>query len=147
MNGIERGRQRYSNSRPVKRTIDFHGIPVSIEFDRGETKRGIGDYGEIWTNTYEHPYGEIPTSRSLADRDGVDVYVGPDESSPTVYVVHQLKRDGSFDEDKVMLQFGSASEAESCYRRHGPSNRFGGMDAMTIDEFIHGYLASNRKIP
>lgn len=132
------------NSRPVLRNVDFHGIPVSIEFDKGDTKRGIGDYGEVWTQTYEIPYGEIPGSCSLADGDGVDVYVGLDIEAPLVFVVHQLKRNGKFDEDKCMLNFSDEQSAVSAYRRHGPKWGFGSVDSMTVSEFLNGYLASNR---
>jgi hypothetical protein len=134
------------NSRPVKRTVNWHGVPVSVEFDIGDVKRGIGDYGEVWTNEYTVPYGEIPSSRTLADGEGVDVYLGPDLEAPPVFVVHQLKRDGTFDEDKVMLGFPSREEAVKAYGRHGPSWGFGSVDEMTAEQFIRGYLASNRKV-
>lgn len=150
LDGVARGTRRYSsmaNSRPVLRTVDFHGIPVSIEFDKGDTKRGVGEYGNLWTQTYEVPYGEIPGSRTLADGEGVDVYLGPEWDAPMVFVVHQLKRDGrTFDEDKVMLGFANMDAAVEAYKDHGPEWGFGSCDAMTVDEFLNGYLASNRKI-
>lgn len=138
---------RYLNSRPVKRTINWHGVPISVEFDIGDTKRGIGDYGEVWTNTYEVPYGEFPTSKTMADRSGVDCYVGPNAASEMVFVVHQLKRDGTYDEPKVMVNFTSREEAIRTYSLHGPSERLGPVDEMTVDQFTRGFLASNRKIP
>lgn len=143
--GIALGNARYSNSRPVKRTVDFHGLPISVEFDIGETKRGIGDYGEIWVHKFYVPYGEIPSSQTLADGEGVDVYVGPDDEAPYVYVVHQLKRDGSFDEDKLMLNFSSEQDAIKAYKDHGPEWGFGNCETLTVENFLHGYLVSNRK--
>lgn len=143
--GIALGNARYSNSRPVKRTVDFHGLPISVEFDIGETKRGIGDYGEIWVHKFYVPYGEIPSSQSLADGDGVDVYLGTNPQAPFVYVVHQLRRDGTPDEDKCMLCFDSAEEAIQAYKDHGPSWGYGSCDVMTVDQFLFGYLGSNRK--
>lgn len=150
--GLVRGAQRYGgprlNSRPVKRAVEFHGIPVSVEIEAGDTKTGVDEDGQPWQVTYSIPYGEIPGTRSLADGDGVDIYLGPDEDAEKVFVVHQLRRDGSHDEDKVMLQFGSASDAEAAYRDHhsGAAWAFGSMDEMTVDEFLNGYLASNRVI-
>lgn len=135
-----------ANSRPVQRVVDWHGIPVSVEFDIGDVKRGIGDYGEVWTNEYQVPYGEIPSSRTLADGEGVDIYLGPDMEAPLVFVVHQLRRDGTFDEDKVMLGFPSREEAVRAYGRHGPPWGLGSVDEMTVEEFVRGYLASNRRV-
>lgn len=148
--GVNLGASRYGsrrNSRPVKRATYFHGLPVSIEIEPGETKSGVDEDGTPWTVTYTIPYGEFPNTKSLADGDGVDVYVGPDPNAQTVYVVHQNRRDGSFDEDKVCIQFGSARDAEKAYKNHhsGAEWAFGSMDEMTVDEFLRGYLASNRK--
>lgn len=149
--GLALGQRRYSNSRPVKRTEDFHGIEVSVEFDVGETKRGIGQYGEVWTNTYKHAYGEIPNSRSLADGDGVDVLLGPDEKAKMVFVIHQSRRDGSYDEDKCLLQFRTRESAIQAYRDQAPVwglvDAEAQVDEMTVDQFLSGYLAACRKLP
>jgi hypothetical protein len=145
--GLALGSRRYSNARAGLRTVDFHGLPIKIEIEAGQTKSGVGEDGKPWSHEYTVPYGEIPSSRALSDNDGVDVYLGPATSTATlVYAIHQLRRDGSFDEDKVMLGFASSGEAILAYKQHGPSWGFGSMDTMTVDQFIHGYLASNRKI-
>lgn len=144
--GLALGRERYSNTkRPVKRTVDWNGLPLSIEIEVGDTKSGVDESGKAWSHTYEVPYGEIPSSRSLADGDGVDIYLGPDPLSPLVYIVHQRKMDGNFDEDKCMLGFRSECEALYAYKIHGPSWGFGSLDTLTVDQFLHGYLASNRR--
>ena len=150
LNGLLRGSERYSflNSRPVVRTVDWHGLQISVEFDKGQTKKGIGAYGEVWENTYKYPYGEIPDSRTLADGEGVDVYLGDDKKAEFVYVVHQLKRNGKFDEDKVMLDFPDEKSAIKAYKQHGPKWGFraGNLDTMTVENFLNGYLASNRRL-
>lgn len=133
------------NSRPVLRTINWQGLPVSVEIEIGDTKSGVDEGGKTWVKTYSVPYGEVPSSRTLADGDPVDVYLGPSPLSTVVYVIHQLKRDGSYDEDKCMLGFASSGEAVAAYKSHGPSWGFGSMDAMTVDQFKHGYLAANRR--
>lgn len=147
LDGLKRGDLRYSNSRPIVRTVDWHGIQISIEFDKGQTKKGIGAYGEVWENTYKYPYGEIPNSRSLADGDGVDVYLGDDEDSEMVFVIHQSKRNGQFDEDKVLLDFPDERSAVRAYKDHAPKWGWkpGCCESMTVSEFLNGYLASNRK--
>lgn len=141
-----RGGQRYTNARPRLRTVPFNGLPISIEIEVGQTKSGIDENGETWTKTYTVPYGEIPSTVSLADGDGVDIYLCGSNPNALVYVVHQVRADGSFDEDKVLLGASSAGEAKQVYKDHGPVWGFGSMDALTWDQFERGYLASNRKI-
>lgn len=143
--GLALGTKRYSNASAGLRTVSFQGLPVKIEIEVGETRSGTGEDGRPWEKTYEIPYGEIPQSRTLADGDGVDIYLGPDPLAPMIYVVHQLRRDGSYDEDKCLLGFRSIGEAIQAYKSHGPSWGFGSVDTMTVDQFKHGYLASNRK--
>ncbi len=139
------GSKRYTNARRPLRTATYQGLPISIEIDVDQTKSGIGEDGKKWEKTYSVPYGEIPSSRALSDGDGVDVYVGRNPLATMVYVVHQLKRNGEYDEDKCMLGFSSAGEAIYAYKQHGPPWGFGSMDTMTFDQFRHGYLASNRR--
>lgn len=137
--GITIGARKYGNSRPVKRSTAFQGIPVSIEIEIGEHIIGNG-----WEKTYTVPYGEIPNSATLADGEGVDVYIGPLPQSDVVVVVHQNKRDGTYDEDKVFLGFAGERDAVAAYVKHGPEWGLGSVDVMTVDEFKNGYLASNR---
>lgn len=143
---LAKASKQFTNARPVLRTVQFHGIPVSIEIEAGQSKSGIDEAGNKWSHLYKVPYGEIPSTKALSDGDAVDVYLGPNAGASMVYVVHQLRRDGKFDEDKCMLGFPSAGEAVAAYKSHGPSWGFGSMDTMTADQFIHGYLASNRSI-
>lgn len=133
------GARRYGNARDVRRYTAFQGIPIAVEIEAGEHYVGDG-----WEQTYEIPYGEIPDSVALSDGDGVDVYLGPNPAGDTVYVVHQNRRDGTYDEDKVMFGFDSERDAVRAYLRHGPEWGFGSVDSMTVSEFKNGYLASNR---
>lgn len=137
--GFERGSKQYGNSRPVLRSTSFQGVPVSIEIEVGQHVVGNG-----WEKTYKVPYGEIPGSATLADGDGVDIYLGPDPNAEVVYVIHQNKRDGTYDEDKIMLGFAGEREAIQAYFDHGPEWGFGSFDVMTVAEFKNGYLAANR---
>lgn len=138
--GVDEGSRKYGNSRPVKRATLFQGIPVHVEIEIGEHVKGTG-----WEKTYTVPYGEIPNSATLADGEGVDVYLGSFPNSDLVYVIHQNKRDGSYDEDKVMLGFLGERDAVMAYAAHGPEWGFGGVYSMTVNEFKNGYLASNRR--
>jgi hypothetical protein len=131
-------------SRDTKRTTEYAGIPIGIEIDEGDVKSGIDDLGEKWSHQYEFPYGEIPGTMG-ADGDPVDVYLGvlSEASAPDVFVVHQLRRDGSYDEDKCFLGFEKAADAEQAYRDHGPDFGFGYLDAMSLEDFKTQYLNDN----
>lgn len=143
-------------AKDVKRSTTFRGLPISIEIEVGETRSGVGLEGEKWSKTYDVAYGEVDKTLAPTDGDPVDVYLGPlagdanratpglEARADLVFVVHQLRKDGSPDEDKVMLGFWDAMDAALAYRRHGPPWGFGTMDVMTWDQFVHGYLAANR---
>lgn len=76
-----------------------------------------------------------------ADDDDVDVYLGPDEESLWVTVIHQLKRSeallwNEYDEDKVMLGFESADAAKAAYLAHYDDERyFGSMSVFRLPDF------------
>ncbi|MEK7766014.1 MAG: hypothetical protein AAB368_07225, partial [bacterium] len=62
-----------------------------------------------------HHYGYIRTTEG-ADGDHVDCYIGPDPDAQDAYVVRQRDpRTGKYDEDKVMLGFGSEAEARAAF--------------------------------
>jgi hypothetical protein len=129
---------------PHVRHIDFQGLPVDVELDVGMVAEGKEPDGKPWRVEYRHPYGEIRRTEG-EDGDAVDVYVGPCSQSQKVFIVHQVKKDGSYDEDKCFLGFDSPQEATRCYFEHGPQWGFGSLESMTFNEFRYGYLASNRK--
>lgn len=127
-----------------KRRTAFLGLELLIEIEKGERVSGTGDEGERWEKVYAVPYGEVARTKG-DDGDPVDVYLGPfDTPKVPVFVVHQLRKDGTPDEDKVMLGFPGAAEARDAYELHGPPWGFGSMDQMTWDQFVHGYLAACR---
>jgi inorganic pyrophosphatase len=134
----------HSTKRPVKHVVDFNGLPIHIEIEKGETKSGVGPDGKSWEHEYQVPYGEILKTEGR-DGDPVDIYLGPDTSSTRVFIVHQLDPQGNFDEDKVFLGFNYAGEVEKAYKEHGPSWGFGSMEIMDLNSFKTGYLAANRR--
>lgn len=142
---ISQGGQRYTNSRPRLRTVPFRGLLLNIEIEKGETKSGIGEDGKSWSHVYEFLYGEIANTTALSDGDPVDVYLGTDTMAPMVFIVHQVRLDGTPDEDKVFLAFSSESDAIAAYKAHGPQWGLGSVDSMSWQEFKNGYLAANRK--
>lgn len=132
-----------ANSRPTLRRVDFQGLPVNVEIEVGQAKSGTDETGHAWAHVYAVPYGELAGTEG-ADGDPVDVYLGPDAAAPTAYVVHQKRRDGGYDEDKVMLGFASFDEALAAYVAHGPPWGFAGCAVMTVADFREKYLADRR---
>jgi len=128
---------------PHVRKTKFRGIPVNVELDRGMIAEGKEPDGKPWRVRYEYPYGEIKATEGR-DEDPVDVYLGPNPKADRVFVVHQVHKDGSYDEDKCFLGFDSPKEATKCYFDHGPRWGFGSLESMTFEEFKNGYLAASR---
>lgn len=124
----------------VKRQKTIEGLLMKIELEPGDVRKGTNDKGEKWEKKMYVAYGHIP--RTIGD-DGetVDIYLKEDGKFENVYVVHQLKKDGSHDEDKCMVGFESKDEAKSAYEKHGPPFGFGSLTEYTWDEFQDDYLA------
>lgn len=94
--------------------VTFSGFKISIENAKGSKRYWTDDKGNTGYNEMKHHYGYF--SKSLGhDGDHVDVFLGDNQDSDKVYVVDQNKKDGSFDESKVMLGFDSKKEAKEAY--------------------------------
>lgn len=120
---------------------EFHGLPLVIEWEKGDTREGENADGEKWERKMKADYGYIHETEG-EDGDGVDVYVGSDDSDK-VFVITQL-RDGEYDEDKCMLGFSSPETAEHIYRQHYPNNgmdHFGEIEEISLDDFLTKYMA------
>jgi hypothetical protein len=98
----------------------YQGIPVVIEYRKGDIREGVNADGESWSREMLCPYGAIPNTESAGDEEEVDVYLGPSFDAPNAYVVEQLDDEGNFDEHKLMLGFHSAEEARQMYLAHYP---------------------------
>lgn len=94
--------------------VTFAGFKISIENAKGSRRYWTDDKGNTGYNEMKNHYGYF--SKSLGhDGDHVDVFLGTNQDSDKVYVVDQNKKDGSFDESKVMLGFDSKKEAKEAY--------------------------------
>lgn len=94
--------------------VSFAGFKISIENAKGSKRYWKDDKGNENYNVIKNHYGYF--SKSLGhDGDHVDVFLGDNQDSDKVYVVDQNKKDGSFDESKVMLGFNSKQEAKDAY--------------------------------
>ena len=83
------------------------------------------------------PYGYIKGTLGV-DGDHVDVFVGPDNSAPDVYVVHTTVAPDftGYDEDKCYVGVGSPEEAKRYFHTAYSEPRFyGSMSVWPFDEF------------
>lgn len=97
----------------AKGCMRLQGMPITIETPMHQPRRGKQD-GVAWSVTCMANYGYI-NGVVGADGDNLDVYVGPVPESPLVVVVNQVKKDGGFDEHKVMLGFHDLDTALNAY--------------------------------
>ena len=125
---------------PFEGKINFQGLMIDVENLKGSTRSGTDPDGNEWSIEMQAHYGEIRKSEG-ADGDLLDVYVGDDEKSKWVYVVHQVNpstydNPGEFDEDKVMLGFSTANDAIAAYQAHyDKPDFFGGMSMIPMSKF------------
>lgn len=136
----------YAN-RKLHYKTEFQGLPISVENRRGSVRTGNDDDGSVWRTRMAVPYGYIRGTKGM-DGDHIDVFVGDNGDASMAYVVH-AKRPPTFsayDEDKVLLGFGSAAEAKKVFLSHYDDERFfGGMDAIPMEQFKRQVLRSKKE--
>lgn len=122
---------------PIKRKIKVQGVPVWLEWLKGETREYKKDGKVKYSRLMKADYGYIPGT-SDSDGEELDVYVGPDRTAKNAYVIRQMKRTGGFDEHKVMLGYSSKSAAKSSYLEHMGHcpESFGGMQAIPVKSLV-----------
>ena len=115
---------------PLKKSINFNGLEIGIEFLKGEKRHPDGP-------DIQSDYGYVKGTKDPVDGAGTDVYVGTNLEATTVYRVKQLNKKMSLDEYKFMLGFTSADEAAKTYIDSVNIGYFyyGGLDVMSWDEF------------
>lgn len=121
-----------ATAKAMRRT-DYQGIPITIDRPKGYIQHGRDAQGQPWEREYKVDYGYIPRTKG-GDGEGVDVFLGPKPESDTAFWIAQKKADGSFDEYKVMLGFGSPEEARTTYLDHVPETYFGEMFPVGIEQ-------------
>jgi hypothetical protein len=121
------------------------GIPIAIENRVGSTRSGKNEDGSSWKTKFKIPYGYIKGTKG-ADGEEVDTYVGPHKEAPQAFVAHQLRDDGSHDEDTVMLGFKSKSEAKKGILAHYDDPKHIGSVSTVPIERLKGLLASGKKL-
>jgi SPP1 gp7 family putative phage head morphogenesis protein len=130
------------NGYELEARYKFAGFNISVENKKGSTRSGTDKDGHEWSVTMKYDYGYIRGTEGV-DGDHVDVYIGPDEETQSVYIVHQNDPvTGKYDEDKVMLGFSSLHDARAAYlKQYDRPGFLGKIDVMPIEEFREKVLS------
>lgn len=134
-----------------KEHLSLHGLDISIENPVGSTRRGTDETGTPWEQQMSHSYGYIKGTTG-ADKDHIDVFIGPDITCERVVIVDQLNlKTGEFDEHKVMLCFPTQAHAMKAYLDNYDDTglqRIGTLNpVITVDEFKTWLAEGNTKKP
>lgn len=125
--------------------VRLHGLDIAIENPVGSVRRGVDRDGTPWENTMASHYGYIKGTVG-ADKDHVDVFVGPHPERTSVYVVDQVHPDTrKFDEHKVMLGFDSPDAAQAAYSANYAPDWTGG-DTLSVTDIdgLKAWLGSGK---
>jgi len=99
-----------------KDEFEWRGLKIAIENPQLTTRSGEGKEDDVttkWSVTLPYTYGEFIDTEG-ADGDPVDVFVGPELESDTIFVIDQYLQ-GDFDETKVMIGWSEESAAKAAY--------------------------------
>lgn len=128
--------------------LKLDGFNISIENPKGSIRSGKDASGKEWSVTMQNTYGYIRGTEGV-DGDHIDVFLSDnlDEWNGTVYVIDQVKADGSFDEHKVMYGFNSAEEAAAAYNSNYSEGwqGLGTITGVSKEEFKKWIGSSHRK--
>ena len=128
--------------------VKIDGYDVTIENPKGSVRRGTDASGKEWEQEMQNTYGYIRGTEGV-DGDHIDVFLSDnlDEWNGTVYVIDQVKADGSFDEHKVMYGFNSAEEAAAAYNSNYSEGwqGLGTITGVSKEEFKKWIGSSHRK--
>lgn len=125
--------------------IKIGGFDITIENPKGSERSGVDDNGQPWSVTMNNSYGYIRGTEGV-DGDHVDVFLSDQPSSGKVYVIDQVKEDGSFDEHKVMYGFASVDDAKEAYLANYSSGWKGlGKTTEVSKELFNEWVKSSKR--
>jgi len=127
----------------VKKKITFQGLDIHIDRPKDFVMSGKDQNGNDWERVYKYDYGFIPKTLG-GDKEGIDVFIGPNKDAKDAFWAIQKKFSGGFDEYKVFLGFKNKASAEKAYKEHIPAQLFGGMMSTTV-EMMKAMLGINPK--
>lgn len=123
----------------LHRHMNFDGLDISVEVPADGYRRGKNKKtGEAWAIKIPAHYGYIKGTHS-PDGEHLDCYVRKNpKKGAKAYVMHQMTVDGNrFDEDKVMLGYGSKNEAIKAFKSmtFKPAKMYGGCTEFEMEHF------------
>lgn len=127
--------------------IKIDGFDITIETLKGVVRSGVDEQGNAWSVTMNNTYGYIRGTEGV-DGDHIDLFLSDnlDGWNGNVYVIDQVKPDGSFDEHKVMYGFNTIEEAQAAYLSNY-SEGWQGLGAITgtTKEGFQKWVASSHR--
>ena len=135
----------------MKRSVrtSFAGIPIVVEYLKGDTRTGKSSQGRVWSRKMKSAYGRVVNTKGM-DRDPLDVYIGENPNASTVFVVDQLKGPEykELDEQKFMLGYDGIVQAKEKYLENYPDNRvLGRIRPLALPAFIKFVTDKASKAP
>ncbi|MGM9844602.1 MAG: PBECR2 nuclease fold domain-containing protein, partial [Muribaculaceae bacterium] len=132
------------NYKKEHRRVD--GYNISIENAKGSVRRGTGADGKPWETVMQNDYGYIRGTEGV-DGDHIDVFLSDTPEQGDVFVVDQVREDGSFDEHKVMYGFPTEQAARDAYlSNYEPGwTGLGAITHVSKEEFKKWIQSSRRK--
>ncbi len=121
-----------------KGRVSWKGLTLVIETPKGGVRSGKSKDGKAWSTTMKDHYGYIAGTESGADGDAVDFFLRDTElDSELVFVVNQMKKDGTFDEHKCILGCMNLIDAKKTYLRNYSAGwtGMGEVTPITLDHF------------
>jgi hypothetical protein len=118
-------------------SINFQGLEIVIENPVGSIRQGKKEDGTEFKTKFLYPYGYIANAiKDGDDGDEIDVFVGPNEGSAKVFIIHQRTQYDKYDELKVMLGFDTEESARDAYLAHyDTQDLLGHIKEMSIQDF------------
>lgn len=135
----------------AKDHVHIHGLDITIENAKGSKRAGVDRGGKPWSVTMPAHYGYIKGTVGK-DKDHVDVYLGPHNRAPLVFVVDQKNAEsGAFDEHKCFIGFANKPAVVRAYHKAfsdgKAAQRLGSITTLTIDEFKFWLAKGNTAKP
>lgn len=123
----------------AKGHVRVHGLDITVENAKGSHRSGIGPDGKTWKTKMPAHYGYVKGTVG-ADKDHVDVYLGPHHRSSRVFVIDQKNaQTGEFDEHKAFVGFANRHYVEKTYHAAFSdgkgAKRFGALTEMPLADF------------
>jgi Inorganic Pyrophosphatase/Protein of unknown function (DUF935) len=119
----------------ISRKLYWQGLTIAVEHEVGSVR-----FDKPMVMGYGYVEGFIGD-----DREPLDVYLGPYLDALHIFRVDQLKPDGTHDEFKFMLFFGSMKAAIRAYKAQTVPGMFGGCDEISLSElqqYKKGFLGA-----